>query len=100
MLSFLVNALLQIGQCTLFSPVCFLPCRAACPEVVNVEEQLWLTAYGQGYLFLRTPRLALAVVAAVVVVEEKEEEMVEVEGESLEAPTDDGEGGSAEVALR
>lgn len=35
----------------------------------------------------------------VVVVEEKEE-MVEVEGESLGALMDDGEGGSAEVALR
>jgi len=38
-LSFLVNALLQIGQWTPFSPVCFLPCRAACPEVVKVAEQ-------------------------------------------------------------
>lgn len=51
MLSFLVNALLQIGQCTPFSPVCFLPCRAAWPEVVKVAEQLCEVAYGQGYLF-------------------------------------------------
>lgn len=64
-----------------------------------MAEQLWLAAYGQGYLFLRTPRLAAAVVVVVVVaVEEKDEEMVEEE--SLEAPMDDGEGGSAEVALR
>lgn len=55
MLSFRVNALLQIGQWTLFSPVCFFPCRAACPDVVNVAEQLWLAAYGQGYLFFRDP---------------------------------------------
>jgi hypothetical protein len=53
MLSFRVKALLQIGQCTLFSPVCFFPWRAAWPEVVNVAEQLWLVANGQGYLFFR-----------------------------------------------
>ena len=53
MLSLRVNALSQIGQCTLFSPVCFLPCRAACPEVVNVAVQPWLAAKGQGYLFFR-----------------------------------------------
>jgi hypothetical protein len=39
MLSLRVKALLQIGQCTLFSPVCFLPWRAAWPEVVNVAVQ-------------------------------------------------------------
>jgi len=44
--------------------------------------------------------LALAVVAVVVVLEEEKEEMVEVEGESLKVLMDDGEGGSAEVALR
>jgi len=51
MLSFRVKALLQMGQWTPFSPVCFLPCRAAWPEVVNVATQLWEAAYGQGYLF-------------------------------------------------
>lgn len=55
MLSFRVNALLHTGQCTLFSPVCFLPCRAAWPEVVNVAEHAWLAAYGHGYLFFRGP---------------------------------------------
>ena len=40
MLSLRVKALLQTGQRTPFSPVCFFPCRAACPEVVNVAEQV------------------------------------------------------------
>lgn len=56
MLSFRVKALLQIGQWTLFSPVCFLPCRAAWPEVVKVAVQEWDTAYGQGYLFFLVSR--------------------------------------------
>jgi hypothetical protein len=51
MLSFRVNALLQTGQWTLFSPVCFFPCRAAWPEVVKVAAQECEAAYGQGYLF-------------------------------------------------
>lgn len=34
-----------------FSPVCFLPWRAAWPEVVKVSVQLWRTAWGQGYFF-------------------------------------------------
>ena len=38
-LSFRVKALLQVGQWIFFSPVCFLPWRAACPEVVNVSLQ-------------------------------------------------------------
>ena len=40
MLSLRVKALWQVGQWTFFSPVCFLPCRAAWPEVVNVSPQL------------------------------------------------------------
>jgi hypothetical protein len=40
-LSLRVNALPQTGQWTDFSPVCFLPCLAAWPEVVNVEVQSW-----------------------------------------------------------
>jgi hypothetical protein len=40
-LSLRVNALPQTGQWTDFSPVCFLPCLAAWPEVVNVEVQPW-----------------------------------------------------------
>ena len=55
-LSFRVNALLHIGHCTLFSPVCFLPCRAACPDVVNVAVHLCDRANGHGYLFFRMPR--------------------------------------------
>ena len=35
-----------------FSPVCFLPCRAAWPEVVNVSVQANVLAWGQGYFFL------------------------------------------------
>ena len=34
-----------------FSPVCFLPCLAACPDVVKVSVQLWRTACGHGYFF-------------------------------------------------
>lgn len=37
MLSLRVKALLQVGQWMFFSPVCFLPCRAAWPEVVKVS---------------------------------------------------------------
>ena len=40
MLSFLVNAFLQVGHRMFFSPVCFFPCLAACPDVVNVSLQL------------------------------------------------------------
>ena len=39
MLSLRVKALLQVGHWMFFSPVCFLPWRAACPEVVNVSGQ-------------------------------------------------------------
>ena len=35
-----------------FSPVCFLPWRAAWPEVVKVSEQLYFCACGHGYFFL------------------------------------------------
>lgn len=34
-----------------FSPVCFLPWRAAWPEVVKVSVQLKRLAWGQGYFF-------------------------------------------------
>jgi hypothetical protein len=51
MLSFRVKALLQTGQWTLFSPVCFFPWRAAWPDVVKVAVHACDTAYGQGYLF-------------------------------------------------
>ena len=44
MLSFLVKAFLHVGQRMFFSPVCFFPCRAAWPDVVNVSVQLWRTA--------------------------------------------------------
>lgn len=44
-----------MGQCTLFSPVCFLPWRAAWPDVVKVAEHPWLAANGQGYLFFLVP---------------------------------------------
>lgn len=39
MLSLRVKALWQVGQCMFFSPVCFLPWRAAWPEVVKVSGQ-------------------------------------------------------------
>lgn len=67
MLSFRVNALLQIGHSTLFSPVCFLPWRAAWPDVVNVAVHPCVEAYGQGYLFRRLIRGVLLVVVVVVV---------------------------------
>ena len=35
-----------------FSPVCFLPWRAAWPEVVKVSVHLKRAACGQGYFFL------------------------------------------------
>lgn len=38
-LSLRVKALLQVGQWMFFSPVCFLPWRAAWPEVVKVSVQ-------------------------------------------------------------
>ena len=87
MLSLRVNAFPQVGQLTFFSPVCFLPWRAAWPEVVNVSAHLYSLACGQGYFFLGTdeagvpeegPLLlagvlllvgAVVVVVAVVVVE-------------------------------
>ena len=34
-----------------FSPVCFLPWRAAWPDVVKVSVQLKRLAWGQGYFF-------------------------------------------------
>lgn len=52
MLSLRVKALLQVGQWMFFSPVCFLPCRAACPEVVKVSWHAYRTACGHGYFFL------------------------------------------------
>ena len=54
MLSFRVKVLPQVGQDTFFSPVCFLPCRAAWPDVVNVSLQLAVLACGQAYFFLTT----------------------------------------------
>ena len=36
-----------------FSPVCFLPCRAAWPEVVKVSAQRTRVACGHGYFFLQ-----------------------------------------------
>lgn len=65
MLSFRVKALLQVGQWMFFSPVCFLPWRAAWPEVVNVSVQEYRAAWGQGYFFL-TP-FAVAEVGVVAV---------------------------------
>ncbi len=50
-LSFRVKALLQVGQWIFFSPVCFFPCRAACPEVVKVSRHAYRVACGQGYFF-------------------------------------------------
>ena len=35
-----------------FSPVCFLPWRAAWPDVVKVSVQLKRLEWGQGYFFL------------------------------------------------
>lgn len=55
MLSLRVKALLQVGQTTDFSPVCFLPWRAAWPEVVKVSEQLKRVACGQGNFFFGRP---------------------------------------------
>lgn len=52
MLSLRVKALLQVGQWMFFSPVCFLPCRAAWPEVVNVSWHAYRAACGHGYFFL------------------------------------------------
>ena len=37
MLSLRVKALLHVGHRIFFSPVCFFPCRAAWPEVVNLS---------------------------------------------------------------
>ena len=65
MLSFLVKALLQVGQWMFFSPVCFLPWRAAWPDVVNVSLHEYRAAWGQGYFFL-TP-FAVAEVGVVAV---------------------------------
>ena len=39
MLSLRVKALPHVGQWTFFSPVCFLPWRAAWPDVVKVSGQ-------------------------------------------------------------
>lgn len=44
MLSLRVNALLQVGQWMFFSPVCFLPWRAAWPDVVKVSRHAYLAA--------------------------------------------------------
>lgn len=52
MLSLRVKALLQVGQWMFFSPVCFLPCRAAWPDVVKVSWHAYRTACGHGYFFL------------------------------------------------
>ena len=52
MLSLRVKALLHVGQWMFFSPVCFLPWRAAWPEVVKVSVQEKRAACGQGYFFL------------------------------------------------
>ena len=51
-LSLRVKALLHVGQWMFFSPVCFLPWRAAWPEVVKVSVQEKRAACGQGYFFL------------------------------------------------
>lgn len=59
--------MLQIGQITLFSPVCFLPWRAACPDVVNVAPQPCDAPYGHGYLFFLAGLPDGAVVVVVVV---------------------------------
>lgn len=47
-----MKAFLQVGHTTFFSPVCFLPWRAAWPEVVKVSVHLKAMACGQGYFFL------------------------------------------------
>lgn len=52
MLSLRVKVLPHVGQATFFSPVCFLPCRAACPEVVKVSLHPNDLACGHGYFFL------------------------------------------------
>lgn len=52
MLSLRVKALLQVGQRMFFSPVCFLPWRAAWPDVVKVSWHPYRTACGHGYFFL------------------------------------------------
>ena len=65
MLSFRVKALLQVGQWMFFSPVCFLPWRAAWPDVVKVSWQANRAACGQGYFFLRPFGVAEVGVVAV-----------------------------------
>ena len=66
-----MNAFLHVGHRMFFSPVCFFPCRAACPDVVNVSVQLWRKAWGHGYFFLAGAFLEAEVVwpLAVAVVE-------------------------------
>lgn len=75
MLSLRVNALLQVGQWMFFSPVCFLPWRAAWPDVVNVSLHAYLTAWGQGYFFFGglLPVGVFALVAAVEMGEDTDE---------------------------
>ena len=71
-----------------FSPVCFLPWRAAWPEVVNVSGQENREAWGHGCFFLRG-----------LVVEGEELVGVEVDGAIAGVVRDEGDELSASSVL-